>query len=244
MAEVKVSKDLESKTLTIECVVNAPKEKVWRAYSDKEWFEKWWGPEGWDTTAKEHDFRPGGRIHYGMKCVDESQGEWFGQESWGIMEIESIDELNAFSAKDYFSDSEGVINTEMPTQRFEVELVDEGGKTRLVNPEYSGFGRAARAASQDGYGRGLLKPAQQAGRVAGRVAVSGFSAEQLERQVDFETFFAEAPSLNPSRRLITGVICGVRVEDIKEPTMQEIRYLDKLIDELAKGKPMEKILRA
>lgn len=72
----------------------------------------------------------------------------------------------------------------------------------------------------------------------------GGFAEQLERQVDFETFFAEAPSLNPSRRLITGIICGVRVEDIKEPTMQEIRYLDKLIDELAKGKPMEKILRA
>lgn len=56
-------------------------------------------------------------------------------------------------------------------------------------------------------------------------------------------FFAEAPKLNPLRRLITGVICGVRVEDIKEPTMQEIRYLDKLIDELAKGKAMEKILR-
>jgi len=66
---------------------------------------------------------------------------------------------------------------------------------------------------------------------------------QLEKQTDFETFFAEAPKLNPSRRLIKGVICGVRVEDIKEPTMQEIRYLDKLIDELAKGKAMEKILR-
>jgi hypothetical protein len=66
---------------------------------------------------------------------------------------------------------------------------------------------------------------------------------QLENQTDFETFFAEAPRLNPSRTLIKGVICGVRVEDIKEPTMQEIRYLDKLIDELAKGKAMEKILR-
>jgi hypothetical protein len=65
---------------------------------------------------------------------------------------------------------------------------------------------------------------------------------QLKKQTDFETFFAEA-KLNPSRRLITGVICGVRVEEIKEPTMQEIRYLDKLIDELAKGKAMEKILR-
>ncbi|KAF5041020.1 hypothetical protein SDC9_104196 [bioreactor metagenome] len=70
----------------------------------------------------------------------------------------------------------------------------------------------------------------------------GFEA-QLEKQTDFETFFAEAPKLNPSRGLIKGVVCGVRVEDIEEPTMQEIRYLDKLIDELAKGKSMEKILR-
>jgi len=66
---------------------------------------------------------------------------------------------------------------------------------------------------------------------------------QLEKKTDFETFFAEAPKLNPSRRLITGVICGIRVEDIKEPLMQEIRYLDKLIDELARGKAMERILR-
>ena len=67
---------------------------------------------------------------------------------------------------------------------------------------------------------------------------------QLEKQTDFETFFAEAPKLNPSRTLIKGVVCGVRVEDIQEPTMREIRYLDKLIDELAKGKAMDKILRA
>lgn len=66
---------------------------------------------------------------------------------------------------------------------------------------------------------------------------------QLEKQTDFETFFAKAPKPNPSRALIKGVVCGVRVEDIKEPTMREIRYLDKLIDELARGKAMEKILR-
>ncbi len=66
---------------------------------------------------------------------------------------------------------------------------------------------------------------------------------QLKKQTDFETFFAKAPKLNPKRRLITGLICGIRVEDIKEPLMQEIRYLDKLVDELAKGKAMEQILR-
>lgn len=77
--------------------------------------------------------------------------------------------------------------------------------------------------------------------------LTGYSQEeletQLERQVDFETFFAEAPQLNPARSLIKGVVCGLRVEDIEEATMREIRYLDKLIDELAKGKAMEKILR-
>lgn len=77
--------------------------------------------------------------------------------------------------------------------------------------------------------------------------LTGYSQEQLEEQLekqnDFETFFAEAPQLNPARTLIKGVICGVRVEEIEEPTMREIRYLDKLIDELAKGKSMEKILR-
>lgn len=65
----------------------------------------------------------------------------------------------------------------------------------------------------------------------------------LENRTDFETFFAEAPALNPARSLIKGTICGVRIEEIEEPLMREIRYLDKLIDELAKGKAMEKILR-
>jgi len=66
---------------------------------------------------------------------------------------------------------------------------------------------------------------------------------QIKKKVDFETFIAEAPQLQPSRTFITGVVCGIRVEDIQESLMREIRYLDKLIDELAKGKPMEKILR-
>ena len=77
--------------------------------------------------------------------------------------------------------------------------------------------------------------------------LTGYSQEgleaQLENQTDIETFLADAPQLNPARSLIKGVVCGVRVEDIQEPTMREIRYLDKIIDELAKGKAMEKILR-
>lgn len=67
--------------------------------------------------------------------------------------------------------------------------------------------------------------------------------EQIDQQNDFRTFFAQAPALNPNASLIKGVVCGVRVEDVDDPLMQKIRYLDKLIDELAKGKKMEKILR-
>lgn len=78
--------------------------------------------------------------------------------------------------------------------------------------------------------------------------LTGYQQEEiyqhLEKRTDFETFFAEATRLNPSRELIKGVVCGIRVEEIEEPTMREIRYMDKLIDELAKGKKMEKILRS
>ncbi|MCL4849646.1 MAG: DUF2200 family protein [Acidobacteria bacterium] len=77
--------------------------------------------------------------------------------------------------------------------------------------------------------------------------LTGYSSQALEQQLrkgsDFRTFFAEAPALHPNRSLITGVVCGVRVEDVDDPLMQKIRYLDKLIDELAKGRSMEKILR-
>lgn len=67
--------------------------------------------------------------------------------------------------------------------------------------------------------------------------------KQIKTEADFETFFTQAPKMNPKAKLIKGTVCGVRIEDIKEPLMRKIRYLDKLIDELAKGKAMEKILR-
>lgn len=77
--------------------------------------------------------------------------------------------------------------------------------------------------------------------------LTGYNQKELEDQIeqgsDLETFFAQSPAFNPNSTLITGVVCGVRVEEIKDPLMQKIRYLDKLIDELAKGKVMEKILR-
>lgn len=95
--------------------------------------------------------------------------------------------------------------------------------------------------------------AQRKGRTKGEVDtivrwLTGYTPKglqaQLDKETDFKTFFAKAPKLNPARRRITGVVCGVRVEEIQDPLMREIRYLDKLIDELAKGKEMETILRS
>ena len=97
-----------------------------------------------------------------------------------------------------------------------------------------------------------VKKAERKGRTKAEVDeiicwLTGYTEEDLEnqlaRELDLQTFFEEAPKLNPSRILIKGVICGVRIEDIEEQTMREIRYLDKLIDELAKGKSMDRILR-
>ncbi|WLR95498.1 DUF2200 domain-containing protein [Shinella zoogloeoides] len=97
-----------------------------------------------------------------------------------------------------------------------------------------------------------IAKAEKKGRTAAEVDqiicwLTGYDQETLQARLDdktdFETFFAKAPHLNPSRTLITGVICGVRIEEIEEPTMREIRYLDKLVDELAKGKAMSRILR-
>lgn len=97
-----------------------------------------------------------------------------------------------------------------------------------------------------------IEKAEKKGRTKAEVDaiigwLTGYTPKQLEKalkqQTDFETFFAEAPKLNPKRKLITGVICGIRVEEIEDPLMRELRYLDKLIDELAKGKAIEKILR-
>jgi hypothetical protein len=97
-----------------------------------------------------------------------------------------------------------------------------------------------------------LQKAEKKGRTKKEVDevicwLTGYSpqelAEQIERKTDFETFFRDAPSLHPNAGKITGVICGVRLEDIEDPLTQKIRYMDKLVDELAKGRPMEKILR-
>jgi uncharacterized protein YndB with AHSA1/START domain len=137
MAEVKVTKDLENKKLVVEYVANGPLVNVWRAYATAEGFVKWWGPEGWETIVKEFTFQPGGKVHYGMKCVDKNQGEWFGQTSWGLMQIESVQEQVNFTYKDYFSDENGVVDADMPVLTITNEFIEEDGKTRIVSTSYA-----------------------------------------------------------------------------------------------------------
>jgi len=97
-----------------------------------------------------------------------------------------------------------------------------------------------------------IQKAEKKGRTKGEVDevicwLTGYNprslAKHIEKRTDFETFFKNAPKLNPRARKITGVVCGVRVEEVENPLMRKIRYLDKLVDELAKGRPMQKILR-
>jgi uncharacterized protein YndB with AHSA1/START domain len=135
--EVKVTKDLENKILTIEREFDAPREKVWKAYTDQETFEKWWGPEGWVTKTKEFNFVPNGRVHYDMKCVDESQGEWFGQSSWGVMLVETVNAPDNFTYRDYFSDETGALNETMPSMKVTNEFVEQDGVTKLVSRSFA-----------------------------------------------------------------------------------------------------------
>lgn len=133
MDKTKVTKDFDNNTLIIERTFNAPRERVWEAYADPEQFCAWWGPEGWETTVKELNLTPGGKNHYCMKCVDENQGEWFDQESWGMMVFEQVDKPASFTYKDYFSDADGTLNKEMPTMTITMNFTEENGKTKMVS---------------------------------------------------------------------------------------------------------------
>lgn len=133
MSETNVIKDAENKTLTMERVFDAPRGRVWRAWTTPEVLEQWWGPRGWETTVKEFDFRPGGAWLYGMKCVDKNQGDFYGQESWGKGIFEDINEPDPFAYQDNFADADGTINDEMPKMTITNKFVDMGNETKLVS---------------------------------------------------------------------------------------------------------------
>ena len=118
-------------TLVLERVFAAPRDLVFRAYSDSNEIAKWWGPKDWTTPVSKMDFRVGGEWHYCMKGPDDGS-EWANVESWGIAEYIEIDPPKKIVYRDYFSDAEGTKNPDMPPSTATVEFQDEGDKTRLI----------------------------------------------------------------------------------------------------------------
>ena len=134
MAKDKMSSRVESgRILVLERTFEAPRELVFRMFGECEHLERWWGPRGWDLPVCEMDFRPGGVWHYCMKCVDESQGELYGMESWGKQVYREIVEPERIVYVDYFSDAEGNVNDGMPATEGALELMELAGKTKIVN---------------------------------------------------------------------------------------------------------------
>lgn len=132
MAETQVTVD--GTIFKMERELNASRDAVWDAWSNPEKLAKWWGPRGFETTLKTFDFVPGGIWHYGMKGVDESQGEWFGKTSWGKATFKEINPKDNFTYLDEFSDEAGNINTELPSIEILMEFSEtQDGKTVVTS---------------------------------------------------------------------------------------------------------------
>lgn len=122
----------EGTNLMLEGVFNAPRDVVWDAWTNSEKLAQWWGPRGWQTTNVQFEFVEGGTWHYCMKCMDESQGEWFGQESWGLATFKEIQPKDKFVYEDAFSDAGDDKNQEMPIMTITMLFEEtEDGKTRV-----------------------------------------------------------------------------------------------------------------
>lgn len=127
---------IDGQELTLERTFTAPHELVFKAFSEAEHLQEWWGPRGWELTVCHIDFRPGGEWHYCMKCMDESQGEFYGQESWGKALYDQIELPDQIVYTDYFSDADGNIREDMPGSRIQIVFREHDGQTRVVNRAY------------------------------------------------------------------------------------------------------------
>jgi uncharacterized protein YndB with AHSA1/START domain len=142
MSESKLTNNLitrtEGRNLIIERVFDAPRDLVFKAFSQKEHLENWWGPKGWNTTVHQFEFKPGGVWHYCMRCVDKNQGDFYGMESWGLSEYKEIVESEKIVYTDAFSDAEGNKADGMPETLITMTFLDNDGKTKVIsNSEFA-----------------------------------------------------------------------------------------------------------
>ena len=124
---------VEGKTLTLERTFSAPRQKVWDAFTKPELFVKWWGPRGWVTEVKEFNFTEGGTNHYGMKCDDPKQKDWYGKYSWGKMVFSNINPIDSFNYQDYFCDENAVVQEGMAVATVVQEFIEVEGGTKIVS---------------------------------------------------------------------------------------------------------------
>jgi uncharacterized protein YndB with AHSA1/START domain len=132
MSNKMISK-VEGQEVILERVFDAPRELVFKAFSEAEHLKHWWGPRGWTLTVCNVDFRPGGIWHYCMKCIDENQTDFYGFESWGKAVYGEIVEAEKIVYMDYFSDAEGNEAEGMPSTQITMTFVEHEGKTKLVS---------------------------------------------------------------------------------------------------------------
>lgn len=128
-----VSRVEGDRVLVLERVFDAPRELVFSMFKEPEHLKHWWGPVGWELPVCHVDFRPGGIWHYCMKCMDQSQGEFYGMESWGKAVYKEMIEPETIVYTDYFSDANGSIDESLPATEVTLKFIDLDGKTKLVN---------------------------------------------------------------------------------------------------------------
>ena len=121
------------KELVLERVFKAPRELVFDAFSQAEHLKHWWGPRGWEVPYCTVDFRPGGKWHYCMKCVDENQGQFYGMESWGLGVYHEIDAPARIVYTDYFCDKDATINEDMPSTSCTLTFEEAAGGTKVTS---------------------------------------------------------------------------------------------------------------
>lgn len=147
----------EGQELMMERVFDAPRELVFKAFSEAEHLKHWWGPRGWTLTVCNIDFRPGGIWHYCMKCMDENQGDFYGFESWGKAIYKEIVEAEKIVYVDYFSDAEGNEAEGMPSSQIEMTFVEVEGKTKLVSRVQYASAEALKTVLEMGMEQGITE---------------------------------------------------------------------------------------
>ncbi|MET3293084.1 SRPBCC domain-containing protein [Brevibacillus fluminis] len=156
MASKMITK-VDGQELILERVFSAPRELVFKAFSEAEHLKNWWGPRGWTLTVCNIDFRPGGVWHYCMKCIDKNQGDFYGFESWGKGVYQEIVDNEKIVYVDYFSDAEGNEAEGMPSAHNTLIFEEHEGKTKLINRARYASPEALKAVIDMGMEQGITE---------------------------------------------------------------------------------------